>query len=155
MIEPSLERRLTSAQEAITVLQRDFAPVAIQKPAISKIRLTKDGNYLKIFIPPVGFHPLFGMGSLFAIAWNSFILLWTVGVMLTPFPSNIPLALISLPFWGASFLMGNTVLFSVCFVFRHLFTSGSKAHNSHLGNIRLEISPESSCTQTKNYQTGV
>lgn len=113
MIEPSLERRLTSAQEAITVLQRDFAPVAIQKPAISKIRLTKDGNYLKIFIPPVGFHPLFGMGSLFAIAWNSFILLWTVGVMLTPFPSNIPLALISLPFWGASFLMGNTVLFAL------------------------------------------
>jgi serine/threonine protein kinase len=113
MIEPSLERRLTSTQEAITVLQRDFAPVAIQKPTISKIRLTKDGNYLKIFIPPVGFHPLFGMGSLFAIAWNSFILLWTVGVMLTPFPGNIPLALISLPFWGASFLMGNTVLFAL------------------------------------------
>ncbi|MBD2679624.1 MULTISPECIES: serine/threonine-protein kinase [Nostoc] len=113
MIEPSLERRLTSAFEAIQVLQRNFAPVAVQKPTGSKIKLIKDENSLKVFIPPVGFHPLFGLTSLFAIACNSFILLWTIGVMTTPFPANFILSLISLPFWGASFLMANTVLFAL------------------------------------------
>ncbi|MFN6563514.1 MAG: hypothetical protein RMY28_027460 [Nostoc sp. ChiSLP01] len=33
--------------------------------------------------------------------------------MTTPFPANFILSLISLPFWGASFLMANTVLFAL------------------------------------------
>ncbi|GAB1541915.1 serine/threonine-protein kinase [Scytonema sp. NUACC21] len=113
MVEPSLERRFSSAREAMKVLERDFAPLSIKQPLTSKIKLTKDGNALKLFIPPVGFHPLFGLSSLFAIGWNSFILLWTLGVLAIPFPANLLLALVSLPFWGASFLMGNTVLFAL------------------------------------------
>lgn len=88
-------------------------PLTVKKPLASKIRLKKDSDGFEIFIPPVGFHPLFGMGSLFAIGWNSFILLWTLGVMTIPFPANLILGIMSLPFWGTSFLMGNTVLFAL------------------------------------------
>ncbi|OKH54769.1 serine/threonine protein kinase [Calothrix sp. HK-06] len=113
MVEPSLEKRISTAREAIEVLNRDYAPLTVKKPLVSKIRLKKDSDSFEIFIPPVGFHPLFGLGSLFAIGWNSFILLWTLGVMTIPFPANLILGIMSLPFWGASFLMGNTVLFAL------------------------------------------
>lgn len=51
--------------------------------------------------------------GLFAIAWNSFILFWTIGALSAPFPVNIPFALFSLPFWGAGYFMAYTFLLSL------------------------------------------
>ncbi|MEA5526155.1 serine/threonine protein kinase [Nodularia spumigena] len=114
MTEPSLERRLSSAEEALKALnQSDLnTPYALNivKPAGSKIQLTKNWDYLEILIPPVGFKPSMLFTALFAIAWNSFIFFWTVGALLAPFPANLPFALFSLPFWGVGLSMLMTLL---------------------------------------------
>ncbi|MHC5597648.1 MAG: serine/threonine protein kinase, partial [Nostoc sp.] len=116
MVEPSLERRLSSAEQAMSTT--GFAYAALEKPQPtnlptlvvgkpdgSKILLTKNGDSLEIIVPPAGFDPSIVFTGLFAIAWNSFILFWTLGALSAPFPVNIPFALFSLPFWGAGFGM--------------------------------------------------
>ncbi|MEH2056915.1 MAG: serine/threonine-protein kinase [Nostoc sp.] len=118
MIEPSLERRLSSATAALKALDESEFPatnvLSIGKPAGSKIQLTKNLDSLEIIIPPVGFNPLIGFLGLVAIGWNSFNLLWTVSALfVVPFPANILFALFSLPFWGIGCFMVYTVLFAL------------------------------------------
>ncbi|MDB9374011.1 serine/threonine protein kinase [Nodularia sphaerocarpa] len=114
MTEPSLERRTSSAVEALKALKESElnTPYALNivKPAGSKIQLTKNWDYLEILIPPVGFKPSMLFTGLFAIAWNSFIFFWTIGALSAPFPLNLPFALFSLPFWGVGFFMMSTLL---------------------------------------------
>ncbi|NDJ20404.1 protein kinase [Nostoc sp. B(2019)] len=128
MTEPSLERRLNSATQALAALEepqlRSTPALVLGKPAGSKLQLTKNWDSLEIIVPPTGFHPSILFTGLFAIAWNSFILFWTIGALSAPFPVNIPFALFSLPFWGAGFFMVYTFLF-------HLF-----------GRIRLRLNQE-------------
>ncbi|MEH2410290.1 serine/threonine protein kinase [Nostoc sp.] len=128
MIEPSLERRLSSATEAIAALEKpqqtNSPALIVGKPDGSKIQLTKNGNSLEIIVPPTGFDSSIVLTGLFAIVWNSFILFWTIGALSAPFPVNIPFALFSLPFWGAGFFMVYKFLF-------HLF-----------GRICLRLNPE-------------
>ncbi len=128
MIEPSLERRLSSADQAIAALEKpqptNLPTLVIGKPDGSKIQLTKNGDSLEIIVPPSGFDPSIIFTGLFAIVWNSCILFWTIDVILNAFPVNIPLALLSLPFWGAGFMMVYKFLF-------HLF-----------GSICLRLNPE-------------
>ncbi|MBH8564237.1 serine/threonine protein kinase [Nostoc sp. CENA67] len=113
MTEPSLEKRLSSATEALTALNNSLhstTVLIIGKPAGSKIQLTKNSDSLEIIIPPGGFDPSIILTGLFAIAWNSFILFWTIGALSAPFPINIPFALFSLPFWGAGLFMLNGII---------------------------------------------
>ncbi|HYW21647.1 MAG TPA: serine/threonine-protein kinase [Nodularia sp. (in: cyanobacteria)] len=109
MTEPNLERRSSSAVEALKALNESElkSPYAINivKPAGSKIQLTKNWDHLEILIPPLGFQLWIPFLGFFAIAWNSFILLWTIGALSGPFPINLTFALFSLPFWGVGFLM--------------------------------------------------
>ncbi|MCC5616233.1 serine/threonine protein kinase [Nostoc sp. CHAB 5836] len=120
MTEPSLERRLSSTDQAIAALEKpqwtNLPTLVVGKPDGSKIQLTKNGDSLEIIVPPAGFDPSIVFTGLFAIAWNSFILFWTIGALSAPFPVNIPFALFSLPFWGAGFVMVYKFLF-------HLFGS--------------------------------
>ncbi|WP_017316627.1 serine/threonine protein kinase [Mastigocladopsis repens] len=90
---------------------RNHLTIKITQPAGSKIKMNKDENSLDIFIPPTGFQPSMTFMVLFAIAWNSFILFWTINAIAAPFPANIPFALFSLPFWGAGFQMLSWILF--------------------------------------------
>ncbi|WP_138499547.1 serine/threonine protein kinase [Nostoc sp. PA-18-2419] len=116
MVEPSLEKRLSSATVAIAALEKpqSSSPVlAVSKPHGSKIQLTKNQDSLEIIVPPADFEPSIVLTGLFAIAWNSFILFWTIGALSAPFPVNIPFALFSLPFWGAGFLMVYKFLFHI------------------------------------------
>lgn len=128
MIEPNLERRLSSATEAMAALEKpqptNLPTLIVGKPDGSKIQLTKNGDSLEIIVPPSGFDPSIIFTGLFAIVWNSFILFWTIGALSAPFPVNIPFALFSLPFWGAGFMMGYKFFF-------HLF-----------GRICLRLNPE-------------
>ncbi|MEH2079786.1 MAG: serine/threonine-protein kinase [Nostoc sp.] len=116
MIEPSLERRLSSAEQAISTMGCAYAALekpqsinlptlVVGKPDGSKIQLTKNGDSLEIIVPPSGFDLSIVFTGLFAIVWNSFILFWTIGALSAPFPVNIPFALFSIPFWGAGFMM--------------------------------------------------
>ncbi|MEH2061405.1 MAG: serine/threonine-protein kinase [Nostoc sp.] len=117
MIEPSLERRLSSASAALAALEKpqptNLPTLVVGKPDGSKIQLTKNGDSLEIIVPPAGFDPSIVFTGLFAIAWNSFILFWTIGALSAPFPTNIPFALFSLPFWGAGCFMVYKFIFNV------------------------------------------
>ncbi|MEA5564044.1 serine/threonine-protein kinase [Anabaena sp. UHCC 0399] len=118
MTEPNLERRFSSASVALQALDESQAPtninsLVITQPAGSKIRLTKNWETLEILIPPLGFQPSMVFTGLFAIAWNSFILFWTIGALSAPFPINLPFALFSLPFWGAGGFMVYIFLFTL------------------------------------------
>jgi hypothetical protein len=116
MIEPSLEGRFSSAAGAIAALDKPQATLpalVVRKPGGSKIQLTKNWDSLEIIIPPSGFHPSIVLTGLFAIAWNSFILFWTIGALSAPFPANIPFALFSLPFWAAGCSMVYKFIFNL------------------------------------------
>jgi serine/threonine protein kinase len=115
MCEPSLDRRLSSARAALQALETeqpstDTAGLVVRKPAGSKIKLTKNADYLEIVVPPVGFQASIVFIGAFATAWNSFVLFWTISVLSAPFPVNIPFALFSLPFWGVGFFMVSQVV---------------------------------------------
>lgn len=116
-IQPSLDRRFNSAQQALQELKN---PAQSQeklqvagKPHRSKVVLNKDINSLEIVIPPMGFRlEMWGLLG-FAIAWNSFIFFWTSFVIFAPFPINVPFVLFSLPFWMAGFGMLRDVSWGI------------------------------------------
>ncbi|MEB3180553.1 MAG: serine/threonine-protein kinase [Nostocaceae cyanobacterium] len=123
MTEPSLDRRCPSVQEALQALEEEdlqelLVPEShttnsifkLGKPTDSKILVTKNEEFLEIVVPPRGFELSTVFLGLFATAWNSFILFWTIGVLAETFPVNNPFVLFSLPFWGAGFFMVYHVL---------------------------------------------
>jgi serine/threonine protein kinase len=113
MTEPSLERRFTSARKALQALeqQTEIASLVVRKPPGSQVSLTTTVDSLEILIPPLGFHGGMIFIGLFAIAWNSFLLMWTSMALLAPLPINLVFTLFSLPFWGAGIGMIMTILF--------------------------------------------
>ncbi|MBD2741663.1 serine/threonine-protein kinase [Coleofasciculus sp. FACHB-1120] len=109
MTHPSLNRRLASASEALQALKQEhpttdsFTPI-VKKPTGSKISLTKNADFIKISIPPKGFTAstiacTFIGWSLLAIAWNSFMIIWTNGILFHPSVIGFFLLLLALPFW--------------------------------------------------------
>ncbi|MEA5533972.1 serine/threonine-protein kinase [Crocosphaera sp. XPORK-15E] len=116
LVEPSLDRRFTSAKQALAALN---SPIlvniiqAINQPPGSLVILKKSEEKFQVTIPSIGFHPSLIAIILFGIAWNSFILFWTLGAISSPFPFNIVAALFSLPFWGVGISMIGGVLFSI------------------------------------------
>lgn len=101
-IQPSLDKRFTSAQQALQVLKNpplstdDFQ--VVEKPVGSKVVLTKDMNSIKIIIPPTGFN----LEALKLIGWaiffNSFSIFFTGVTLVEPFTLVLllPLWIISL-----------------------------------------------------------
>lgn len=116
-IQPSLDRRFTSASQALQILKNPPPTVenrlVVTKPRGSKVVLNKDINSIEIAIPPVGFRlEMWGLLG-FAIAWNSFIFFWTSFAILAPFPINVPFVLFSLPFWIAGIGMIREFMWGV------------------------------------------
>lgn len=78
LTEPSLDLRARSTQEALQALEtsRQTSSLAIAKPSGSKVQVMQSRQQLEILIPARGFHagliPMIG----FAIAWNSFLVVW-------------------------------------------------------------------------------
>lgn len=119
MIEPAIEDRFNSAQQALQALQNPILPslesrisdlefsrllnpnsdrlnykYQYPKPLGSRIELKKTDSVLKIEIPPTG---LRGDGASilsFAIFWNGFLIVWTSMAMRAGL-----FALFSIPFW--------------------------------------------------------
>ncbi|MCF4966753.1 serine/threonine protein kinase [Nostoc sp. CMAA1605] len=120
IIEPNLERRFSSASAALQALEGSQAPInissslVISQPVGSKIQLTKNWDVLEIVIPPKGFSWSMLFTGAFAIAWNSFVLPWTISALLASFPLNLALLAFSLPFLA----VGATLL---CGIISHLF----------------------------------
>jgi hypothetical protein len=128
MTEPSLERRLTSAQAALQALeqpqQQDSEPLVVKKPTGSKVVLTKNANSLEILLPPRGFHSGIGFLTFFAVFWNVFLVNLTTGVLLTAFYIGLWPLLFLLPFWFLNYRVVMVIL------------------NSCFKRVRLQISSE-------------
>lgn len=112
MTEPSVKKRFSSAEEALTALKTPYVEaITLKQPQGSQIQLKKSTDRLEIVIPPQGFHPSLIMLIPFAIAWNSFILMWTSFALMAPFPVNLGFSLFSLPFWTVGISMAVGALF--------------------------------------------
>jgi eukaryotic-like serine/threonine-protein kinase len=92
LLEPDIQRRFETADRALAVLEgRQELPIlAGQKPAHSKIKLTKSAQNLRISLPAAGLsYPKSRRFSLFTLIWNSilFFLLFqslTLGLIMDP-----------------------------------------------------------------------
>jgi serine/threonine protein kinase len=71
-----------------------------RQPVGSNITVLKKGRLLTINIPPAGIGGTDMATGAFAIAWNAFVAIWTVGAFTG---GGILFALFSLPFWFAGF----------------------------------------------------
>lgn len=76
MCEPSLDRRSTSAFEALQALEQEqltknSAPLVVHKPPGSKILLTKDANSLEILIPAKGLNSDTGLWFFIALLYST------------------------------------------------------------------------------------
>jgi serine/threonine protein kinase len=141
MTETSLNKRLSSAAEALQTIDmqptQDASVMAFRKPTGSKIRLTNDNHRLEILIPPAGFGiHMISLGA-FAIAWNSFILVWTIFWMLAPFPANIVFLLFSLPFWSIGITTIWGLLFSLFGYIRLRVDSKNITQTSEIFGLKL------------------
>ncbi len=76
---------------------KSISKLNITQPSGSKIKLRKSKNSFEVIIPPAGFRASLIIIGLFAIAWNSFLLFWTINALNSPLPL---MALFSIPFWG-------------------------------------------------------
>lgn len=116
MTEPSRDRRFQSAAEALQALKQPSTLQAeiVQQPAFSKVKLRKTPAEIDIYIPPHGFTPELILIIGFAIAWNSFLILWTgFAVFMAPLPINFFFALFSIPFWTVGLSMVGMILFTL------------------------------------------
>jgi serine/threonine protein kinase len=123
MTEPSLDRRLTSAQEALQALEEehftiDSVAVAVRKPTGSKVALTKKADFLEIRIPPKGFTSEIRKLCLYAIAGHTLSFLLTLAIVSTPSGFkvsgvNLFMVLFTLPFWHAGVSMIWQILFAL------------------------------------------
>ncbi|HEY9744092.1 MAG TPA: serine/threonine-protein kinase [Coleofasciculaceae cyanobacterium] len=105
MIEPSLDRRLASAVEALPALEQppqrqpnSIYSTVVRKPAGSKIQLTKDADSLKIILPSKGFGLSVVGWTLFAAPWNLVMLIWIASSI--AFGINPLAGLCLLGLWG-------------------------------------------------------
>jgi hypothetical protein len=80
LTEPSADLRLKSASQALKALEksnlRKSGLARVAKPAGSKVRVTNTRQMFEILIPPRGFHVGLIPSIAFAIAWNSFLVMW-------------------------------------------------------------------------------
>lgn len=118
MVEPLVEDRYPSAQAAIAALNNPRPAIARlprtgafyphKKPPGSPITLRREGDRLKLVIPPSGLRgETLGIGC-FTVFWLSFIALWTGGAVLSGAPIFFPL--FSIPFWVVGLGMAGVVV---------------------------------------------
>ncbi len=123
LTEPALDQRANSAEQALEALKQENFGLksrsdpseslsVLSKPAGSRIKLIKQSDLLEIVIPPSGFTlaliPTIG----FAIAWNTFLVIW-YSTALSSF-SYIGLGL-------ALFALGHLAI-GIRLIFKILFT---------------------------------
>lgn len=118
MIEPSLDRRFSSATEALQALKH---PIKLEKtqsvreivkqPRKSKISLRKTSQAINISVPPKGLTAeVIGLIG-FTLFWNGFLVVWTgLALFTAPFPINILFSLFSIPFWMAGMAIALRVI---------------------------------------------
>ncbi len=131
MLEPAIEERFSSAEEALAVLQgkRTYTSSKNSRPIASKIVITESENKQIISIPPVFLRNNYSRFFLvIPIIWNIFLLfyLWIV-VQTIPQTLDFNRILASISFNALVFLI-IVVLVSVWILFAFLIACASKVH---------------------------
>ncbi|MFS8907465.1 serine/threonine protein kinase, partial [Synechococcus sp. OH2] len=122
LTEPLVADRPTSARQALAALEQlDRHPLPVpstaaavprRKPAGSRIQLYKSEQTFLVVIPAQQAGALALLPS--AIAWNSFITFFTImSVWDAPFPLNLMLGLLTLPFWTVGLVMAGGILYGL------------------------------------------
>ncbi len=142
MTEPSLNRRFSSAQEALVALDQPLRAGGLalnQPPPGSRVVLKRDAAALEIVIPPPGWSSEVVLLLPFAIAWNAFVLLWS-RVVFFGGSLGVLLFLFSLPFWAVGAGMVWRLLSALlCRTHLHLTADQVAVSYALLG---LEFSPQ-------------
>jgi serine/threonine protein kinase len=115
-IEPNLDQRFSSVKEALGALQTLGAievSAKLQQPAGSRVILKKSEELFQVILPPEGFSAKLIMLVPFAIAWNSFLILWTGGASMIPAGINLFFLLFSIPFWVVGLGMISAVIYCI------------------------------------------
>ncbi len=99
LLEPAIEDRFQTAQEALDALQWGYSdlPDHPHKPAGSRIVLHRSSDHLTLDLPPAGIKTGSTGIFVFAVFWVGFIAAWTIGAMSMGAP--IFVGLFSIPFW--------------------------------------------------------
>lgn len=99
MCEPSLDKRLPSAGQALQALNeklpRDISTTTIGKPIGTKVVLTKGANFLNILLPPTRVNDGIICLILFAIFWNASLPMVT-WITVMAFLNGVPVLLVLL-----------------------------------------------------------
>ena len=120
--EPSLEKRFSTATQALRALQQpqytNTSALTVEKPVGSKIQLTKNEDTLDIIIPPLGFQFIMVFWLVYLITiWLPSSL--AIGMCLFKSISVVPLgvylfvALFALFWWGSGFLTISGILYDL------------------------------------------
>jgi len=117
MTEPSLDKRLSSAGEALVSLKNPRpihkSPMVVQRPPSSEIKLTKNSEFIEIVIPPQGIG--FGLIALLSAAVPASILLLTWNFFTDNLGINHQIMLIS-----GNFVLGAVGVMFLFALFRKL-----------------------------------
>lgn len=122
MVEPSLNRRLASAEEALKAFEHPRQKTEIyrfrEKPLGSRIQLNKNGEIIEILIPPrrLSFWSVVGAGAAisFFLGLTLLPLIWIETVIKGQLEFILPMVIFflvfSLPFGGVSLLIVYAIL---------------------------------------------
>jgi hypothetical protein len=114
LTQPSLKKRPTSASEALQGLSASnlvpTSSAAIRQPAGSKVKLTKNSQFIEILIPSAGFSLEIAFMVIFAIVWLGFLSMWTGGALLA---GGGWFALFSILHWSVGLMLAGTILFTL------------------------------------------
>ena len=117
LTQPSLERRLKSANEALKALEnetpRKKSGSIPPKPTNSRVILTKNNERIEICIPSKGFSfdLLFPIG--FAISWNSFLVNWYFTIINNWTSESLSMILFSIVHLGVGVWLTVDILFAL------------------------------------------
>jgi hypothetical protein len=81
--------------------------VSVAKPTGTRVVLERTPTRFDVTIPPAGLNMSTGFTGAFALAWNAFVAVWTVGAIGS---GGLLFALFSLPFWFAGAQIGRQAL---------------------------------------------
>ncbi|GIL85278.1 hypothetical protein Vretimale_10750 [Volvox reticuliferus] len=85
-------------QQALATSSRPPSPVGRPAGTRVELQISPDGSRLDVVIPPRGFTMDTAFTGTFALAWNAFVAVWTVGALAS---GGLLFALFSAPFWLA------------------------------------------------------
>ncbi|GFR48227.1 hypothetical protein Agub_g10088, partial [Astrephomene gubernaculifera] len=106
---PSSYLQSAATSSATSTLSTAPAPLPAPpaRPAGTRVQLQRSGGRLEVIIPPKGLTTDIALTGTFALAWNAFVAVWTVGAIAS---GGLLFAAFSAPFWVAGWQLAQGVL---------------------------------------------